>query len=724
MKNLVLGFLLGALAIIVAEALCVLLLWNRFLLNKKKNNISTSELDHHQQSLAFAPSKQGTVWALEPEKVPKVWSEDKVLKEQKSKKENLEVLPVRKHAKIENHSLILKDSDGSQATIKLVGCTILSVSASNLSSRKWAKRYPIKVESGSSVIYKGSRTCYLYFETSWEKESWCKALRLASCVDKERKTWYAGLSKEFHDYLTSLKAGYPSFMKPSTGFFSEPASDRAMRTDASSSKVRLFIKKLAKKASKSGLENKGGGIFSSASEERNIGENSHPFQDLYSTESTNTISTQTAANSQLSEDTVPPLQSPFTQSGSHGQIPVISDADFDVKLPIDEGTLCWNLLISRLFFDAKRNTDMKSSFQARIERTLSNMRTPSFIGGVTCTSLDLGTIPPYIHSMRVLPTDMNEVWAMEVDIEYSGGAVVDIETRLEVREAEFEKVHTSLDSGSVNDVTSDLLEGFEHFGNQLKLPGEKVDETEKRDEGDVKFDGMKKSNSWKSSYISRWKCILNSIANQVSQASIRETLVLPNCEGVCIPWMLAEKDDWAPRKIAPFVWINQETVNDSMPCEVSSCQPCDATTKLEANTSSKQGANCHIEVKRENPVPSVQQLTRELAGDLGCLSQTGSTPSCSNSSSKPLQELRTPLLITEPYETNNSRLENPDNQSASRSVSVREKQTPIGDDGNSKRVGRKAKMMDLGKKMGEKFEEQRRNLEEKSRHIVEKMRGP
>jgi hypothetical protein len=33
-------------------------------------------------------------------------------------------------------------------------------------------------------------------------------------------------------------------------------------------------------------------------------------------------------------------------------------------------------------------------------------------------------------------------------------------------------------------------------------------------------------------------------------------------------------------------------------------------------------------------------------------------------------------------------------------------------------------MLDLGKKMGEKFEEKRRNIEEKGRNIVDKMRGP
>lgn len=40
-----------------------------------------------------------------------------------------------------------------------------------------------------------------------------------------------------------------------------------------------------------------------------------------------------------------------------------------------------------------------------------------------------------------------------------------------------------------------------------------------------------------------------------------------------------------------------------------------------------------------------------------------------------------------------------------------------------KRTGRRARMLDLGEKMGEKLEEKRRHIEEKSRNIVEKIRA-
>jgi hypothetical protein len=107
------------------------------------------------------------------------------------------------------------------------------------------------------------------------------------------------------------------------------------------------------------------------------------------------------------------------------------------------------------------------------------MRTPSYIGEVICTGVDPGNLPPYIHGMRILPMDMNEVWALEVDIEYSGGMLLDIETRLEVRELDFQKGMVS-DPGSA----SDLLEGLEFYGKHLSPMRGTVVVPEQKEEGD------------------------------------------------------------------------------------------------------------------------------------------------------------------------------------------------------------------------------------------------
>lgn len=85
--------------------------------------------------------------------------------------------------------------------------------------------------------------------------------------------------------------------------------------------------------------------------------------------------------------------------------------------------------------------------------------------------------------------DMNEAWAFEIDIEYSGGAALDIETRLEIHELDLQKglVDSNLESNSVEEVTSDLLEGFECYGKQLNLSKGKVNLTEHEDEGNPKL---------------------------------------------------------------------------------------------------------------------------------------------------------------------------------------------------------------------------------------------
>ncbi|XP_077221495.1 uncharacterized protein LOC143855161 [Tasmannia lanceolata] len=771
------GFLLGALAVIFGEALAFLLVLDR-LSRRKESQTSESQVGRDldsEQSLPFAYNKKGIIWILDSEEAPKVSTCEvptKVPKEQKSKKEIVEVIPIKKHAKIKNHSLILTDLDGSQATtIQLAGCIIVAVSASNLFSRKWAKRYPIRVENKKSKVYNGSQTFYIYVDTSWEKESWCKALRLASCEDKERANWYSKLNEEFHHYLASLNAEYPLFSKSFKGI-DEP-TDKVNKVDGSSSKVRLFLKKLAKRAS-----NRTGGISSVGREERKGSEKMHLTQDTLARKK---LSSEKSSSS-FEDEVALPVSSALTHSASQiqSQGSVFSDADCDEKFGNDEGTLCCNLLFSRLFFDAKRSTELNGFIHARIQKTLSNMRTPSYVGGITCKSLDLGNLPPYIHSMRVLPMDMNEVWAVEVDIEYSGGIILDIETRLKVRDPNFQKgiVNTSLDPSSAVEVTTDILEGFEQYGNQLKLSREAVDMVERRDEDD-KLDGMKnsKSTSWTSTYVSRWKSMVNCVAAQVSQvplsltirvaslrgtlrlhikpppsdqlwigftsmpeidlnlessvgdhkitsghvalvignrfkAAIRETLVLPNCENVCVPWMLAEKDDWVPRNVAPFIWLHQET-----------CDPAgrDASNKESRHSSSNptEGEN----TAKLKDVISSQRPPSEPSSESVSSSRNGPSSNDLSIHRNAVEDLRVPLLESDETQESNgqSGLDNP--EYSSRAIVTREVQAPIGEDMKAKKIGRRARMMDLGKKMSEKLEEKKRHIEERSRHIVDKMRG-
>lgn len=82
--------------------------------------------------------------------------------------------------------------------------------------------------------------------------------------------------------------------------------------------------------------------------------------------------------------------------------------------------------------------------------------------------------------------EMSEVWALEVDVEYSGGAVLGIETRLEVHELELHAgpEDSNSEPSNVGAVPSDLLEGFEYLGKELNLAEKENDLQEQKEDGD------------------------------------------------------------------------------------------------------------------------------------------------------------------------------------------------------------------------------------------------
>ena len=83
--------------------------------------------------------------------------------------------------------------------------------------------------------------------------------------------------------------------------------------------------------------------------------------------------------------------------------------------------------------------------------------------------------------------EMTEAWAFEVDIVYSGGAILEIETRLEVCEQDLHrgKEDSDPESSEVGNVSSDLLEGFGYIGKQLNLAEGTSDVKEPKQDGDM-----------------------------------------------------------------------------------------------------------------------------------------------------------------------------------------------------------------------------------------------
>ncbi|OEL15416.1 hypothetical protein BAE44_0023567 [Dichanthelium oligosanthes] len=792
-----LGFLLGALALAALEAAAALLLIRRLRRRQAAaEEAAAPAADELPGERPFPYEKQGSLWILEPEKIPKVSNERLSIggpKEMKDKKNVVEVFPAKKMAKIKGHLLCLSGPDGSQTTIELLNCTVLAVSASSMPSRKWAKRYPIKLESKDYEIYNGSKVCYLYTETSWEKESWCKVLRIAATADKEKLNWQAKLSEKFLNYISLLNSEYPYFLKPPVlpGEDHE-VMDRTSKTDGSS-KVRLFLKKLAKKAStKPPIEGKTSS-GSSVQGEKKILDKLRSYQGTPFIEALIGPQEDKLSSSSL-QDTVK-ATAPAAALNHAGQLSALPDVNADDRAA-DEGTLCWNLLSSRLFFDAKMSDEINKAIKARIQRTLSNMRTPSYVGEITLTDFSIGELPPYVHAMRVLPLDLNELWAFEVDFEYSGGILLHIETRLEVQEPELQKdiMKSNFGADADGEVDSDLLESIEQFGNQFKGSPTAASSAREKDEADAS--SQSKNTGWTSAYIPRWKNILHSIADHVSQvplslairissvrgtlrihlkpppsdqiwygftsmpdlewdlessvgdrkftnshiatlignrfkASLRDSLVLPNCESISIPWMLAEKDDWVPRKDAPFIWLHHETTEmKSHGTATASTQPEEGG--LEDDASSKRPMlSLPISSARSEEslkaVASVEEAKQEPMAEASLHSQSSSGPAGESAHSDENDELRRPLLITEELQedASESRVGSPMRTSMRAMIPVGEQPqasaSSIGEDAKRK-SGRRARMMDFGKRMGDKLEEKRRTIEEKGRHIVEKMR--
>lgn len=763
---------MGALTLLSVEVIGILYLVRLLIRRNRKTQIHQrckySEQHDPHQSMSSAYEIEGTVWVLEPEQVPKITASG----DHDSRRNVLEVFPVRKFAKVKARSLVLIESDGSRREILLKGCRIMAVSASGLSSKKWAKRFPIKVESKGAVLYNGSSSLYIYLETSWEKESWCKALRFASALEEERTNRFKRLQEEFQQYLRSLAEGYPSLIKPYSANHIG-SLDRATRADVPSSKVRQLWKKLSKKASKATVESKSASTLISNNGDKMFGEKS---QDSVTVPSSGRNElTGSLSSNETTDDSSVSSTLKSSQSGSQDQVSELPGIDRDEKYNIDEGTLCWNLLISRLFFDAKSNMGIKDALKTRIQRMLSNMRTPSFIGELTCTDVDSGHLPPYIHGMRAVPTDMTDFWALELDIEYSGGAALHIEARLEELDL---KNNTALDTAgsSFDGVTKDLLEGIEHLEEDLKLSGESNIPLDHHDD---------KSRSSKNSACatagSRWKSILNTVAKQFSQvpftlgirveslrgtlqlrvkpppsdqlwfgftsmpdinfhvdsfvgehkvtsghialflvnrfkAAIQETLVLPNCESICVPCMSAEKDDWVPRSVAPLIWLKREP-----PTYSASATDVPTFQSGEPKARVKVGKNVEIQEQGQQNHKGDDCLKKDISeSNLARSSSSGSiNTSCKGSRS--FNDLRVPLLESDGLQEPCS--QTPDCRSPSTYVSLKTESSNLIDGERLKRTGRTARMFDLGKRMTEKLEEKRRHIEEKSRHIVDKMRN-
>lgn len=190
-----------------------------------------------------------------------------------------------------------------------------------------------------------------------------------------------------------------------------------------------------------------------------------------------------------------------------------------------------------------------------------------------------------------------------------------------------------------------------------------------------------------------------------------------------MPWMLAEKDDWVPRKYAPFIWLHHESSETrSHGTATASAQPEEAVV-LKADAVGKKAMVSSPESSKgggEESTKTVASAEEEIERPVAEASPLSGESFSSVDENK---ELRKPLLVQEDGSSESSSRVGSPLYTSLRAVipAAGEPSAAVGEDAKRK-SGRRARMMDFGKRMGDKLEEKRRTIEEKGRHIVEKMR--
>ncbi|KAJ7539231.1 hypothetical protein O6H91_11G081900 [Diphasiastrum complanatum] len=473
-------------------------------------------------------------------------------------KDWVERAPKRKYAKLEDKNLSLISDDGNTCYISLQGCIVHAISGAFGSAKKWAKRYPIKVEHKTRTLFLGSTICLLYFETSWEKEAWCEALRAATRMERNDNKWYIDLKKEFKAYVVGIKDQYPSLSGTSqTCFLSQKSLDQNAETGSPRQRMSL-LRRVLKKTLKVGNRDRRYSEEQEESSTTKVPSNGqcqevlaldkkmdegmilhYSFGDTFGTsitadETKFTAKTKETTNMYVSEK----------KTSAHGNDEISSmlpptrgfpsiDQRGETGKAVDEGVLGWNILFSRLFFDLAHSTTIVASLQKRIQKLLSNVPTPSYISGVSCTHLDLGKVPPLLERLKVLPVDANGVWGFEANVYYCGGAILTIETRLDVREstAQEKVVNLGLESNLAGAATADFLnEGLQTVDRDIQVARELEDNPRHEVEEAKEFlanneDGLQESKGsgrkrWMQSSSLRWKTVLSCVADQVSQVPI------------------------------------------------------------------------------------------------------------------------------------------------------------------------------------------------------------
>jgi hypothetical protein len=439
----------------------------------------------------------------------------------------LEIWPVRKHAILNSNILYLRAADGTEESILLDGCEVLAVSSGHGPGGKWARKMPLKVHHDERAVYHGCNDCLLYLDTGWEKETWCEVLRATAKLGSLSNDWFLQTKREYQDYTQRVETHLPYVNKfhataaaatagggEVTKFGAEMNTEEKLvenKSEEGLSRKKLIWKKLTRRSSK-GKETKDTKSLDALEEladftRRISAVSSSQGQDDGSSSRKKDLSSSIDSKNNISSsrdeyvNNAVHASSVESKSGDSMELAQLvdnegekktlmgteqdeKDASFVAALEqhtagepavnlskeIDQGLLCLNMIIGRIYFDFYHSPSRVASIQRLIQKQLSKMKTPSYIKSITIAELDLGKSPPYATALRMLPADAAGALALEFDLQWQGVGSITCETRLEVRDASAQdKVASQVgEPGLAGDAAAALLTGI---GNDLNISG-------------------------------------------------------------------------------------------------------------------------------------------------------------------------------------------------------------------------------------------------------------
>ncbi|BBM97829.1 hypothetical protein MPTK1_1g08670 [Marchantia polymorpha subsp. ruderalis] len=566
------AFLSGVLVILLIEALVVMFVVMRSVEKKQRLSIPHSssvsvEIPENKLDIKLT----GGVWitALPLGDIKKMYTRrekalreklakeekndnEKGSKDSKSKRDVLrdytQITPVFRRAKL--HGTILHLSGPGAPTgehVRLEGCVVLAVSGSTEPTRKWAKKFPLKVHHASREVYKGSHDCLLYLDTGWEKEKWCEALRAAAKPQSNEGDPFFKQKKEYKEYLLRVENQFPFFSLANSGRLAYVVDDRmkALKGEPNSSslkKSRQLWKKFIRRNGKSGRESKSsdgrqdvvkGDEMAVAEEGSSRGSNSSvggsPGDAVLAASSTEDF----VPEASLAKDEI--FRTVSMPSNFIERDPAVES--------MEPALLCVNTLFARLFFDLYHSERVVSRIRSILQRQLSKVPTPNYIGKIECTHLDLGNSPPLARNMTLLPVNEEGSWGLEADLEYHGGAILTIETRIDVRDSNSREkvVAQGLEPTLAGAAAADLLaKGLETYSEELNLNVQEGNPSaDQRNSGgtssssrpDVRSSEEASRKGWMHSQLTNVKSIMSKVAEQVSQVPLALTIKVVQVRG-------------------------------------------------------------------------------------------------------------------------------------------------------------------------------------------------